>query len=134
MYPFYRGFQRQINLDKDDIDAITTLYGKKKEHEKSTTTTTTTTTTTIKPKPNKIDNNPIVFPDNDIFTKQKPGFGIQFPERNPDGGLTFPERNPDKDNTFPDRNPVRGNTFPERNPELCIKKGKSFDAIVSTAD
>merc|ERR1719210_1378436 len=141
MYPFYRGFQRQISLDKDDIDAITTLYGKKKEHEKSTTTTTTTTTT--KPKPNMIDSNPIVFPDNDIYTKPKPG--IQFPERNPDGGntfpernpvieKTFPERNPDKGNTFPERTPDKANTFPERNPELCIKRGQSFDAIVTTAD
>merc|ERR1719367_2027673 len=165
MYPFYRGFQRQISLDKDDIDAITTLYGKRRENEKSTTTTTTTTTT--KPIPNEIDNNPIVFPDNDISTKQKPGFGIQFPERNTDGGnrfpdrtpdkgnpfperipdkdntftkqkpgfgIQFPERNPDKGNTFPERNPDKDNTFPERNPELCIKRGQSFDAIVSTAD
>ena len=30
MYPFSRGYERQINLDIDDVTAITSLYGKKK--------------------------------------------------------------------------------------------------------
>ena len=35
MSPFYRGYQKTVKLDKDDIHAITSLYGEKNEESTS---------------------------------------------------------------------------------------------------
>ena len=50
MNPFYRGFESKVRLDTDDINAITSLYGTKKEKDKV---------------PTKVPPSKIHFPDDD---------------------------------------------------------------------
>jgi matrix metalloproteinase-14 (membrane-inserted) len=55
MAPFYRGWEPNLQLNRDDSEAIQALYGKTKQNiddppaEASLTTTTTTSTTTQRP-------------------------------------------------------------------------------------
>jgi hypothetical protein len=51
MAPFYRGWEPNLQLNRDDIEAIQSLYGKMSDSidipsSEATTSTTTTTTTT----------------------------------------------------------------------------------------